>query len=162
MDEKEEQIKTKFRDAAFLPACMLGMFFVSCGTYALMWVWQNETLTKLIFIICTIMLVIVPFILLVLLFFLYGLPVTIDEIGLHRSLFGKYLKSEVKWQEVKDIKVIKRPGTVVVWSVFSKTSLGNIRHLDRCLFRRDNIYLVYSEELRKTVMHYYGTDIDLV
>ena len=72
-----------------------------------------------------------------------------DEKGIQKTLLGIKIKY-ISWEEVVEVKVIS---TTVKWIFISKTPLKNYA-LTRCRLRRDNVYIVETEEIIKTIKRY--------
>ncbi len=71
--------------------------------------------------------------------------VILDETGVTKTLLGRKIRY-IKWEDVKEIKVITPNWGYTNWLFISKVPLNNYS-LTKCRLRRDNIYLVINEEV---------------
>jgi len=161
--QKENTVKNKFRVASFLPAILVILLAVCMIGYMCFVVSEPED-RGWEMIVLTVMLFLLPISLQVW-GIIIGCPiVTIDEKGLHKALFGKFLKKSILWEEVKHIYnsdfMPAGRGAAVIWVFFSKVNLEG-KGITRCRLRRDNIYLIYSNELQEAVKFYGGVEIPL-
>ena len=107
-------------------------------------------------IIFLVMFVIFPIVMPILMFIVHWPLITVDEEGLHKSLFGKRLKS-VKWEEIADIKTRSNLGGMLgTWIWFSKSILPESESFWRSYDRRDNISIMMNAEFYEAVKYYSG------
>jgi len=138
---------------------MLFFVLLCCGVIVMVWTLGDKPVSEEIELIIALTVIFV-FIGLFMLwnFIVMWTSVTIDEKGVHRSFWGRFRKRTIQWEEIQDIRQIVTIKGVSMWVFFSKTNLEG-KGLTKCRMRRDNIWLMYSEELQKTVKHYSGKEI---
>ena len=109
----------------------------------------REQLLESLFLYCVIMFIMggLPTILLIM-GFVQGMfsVVTIDAVGVRRSLFGKFCKREIIWEEVVEIRFFPR---VTPYILFTNKDLSDENLFPKNLIAHKNIIAV---EMRKKVI----------
>jgi hypothetical protein len=135
----------KYRVYGIIP--VINFIFLLLGIISFLWFYfdstSNEKSKLLISLI--VLLLILPLCLFVWSFVTMWACVILDETGVSKTLLGKKIRF-IKWEEVKEIKVITPNWGYTNWLFISKVPLFNYS-LSKCRLRRDNIFLVINQEI---------------
>jgi hypothetical protein len=101
-------------------------------------------------IISFIMFILVPLALVISSFLQMWPCVKFSEKGIEKTFFGKMVRF-IKWDDVYEIRKIKTG--IAEWLFFSKINLEGIS-IDSCKSRKDNIYIVNTKEIEKTIKRF--------
>ncbi len=73
-----------------------------------------------------------------------------DEKGITKTLLGKKIKF-IEWKEVVEIKRFRQG--FAIWLFISKVPLNHYS-ISRCRLRRDNVFIVETEEIINIIQKY--------
>ena len=79
----------------------------------------------------------------------------ISEIGVKKSLFKIFRKTEIKWDEMREIRCY---GMVRRWIFFSKTCLENMSY-NMIIKRKDTLQIEYSEKIVELIHSFTDKEI---
>lgn len=149
----------KYRVFGIIPIIMF--IFLLLGIFAFLWFYFDSTedeKTRLI-IPLIIMLIFLPLGLFIWSFITMWACIEFDETGVSKTLIGIKIRY-IKWEDVKDFKLVSSNGGFTQWLFISKVPLKNYS-LTRCRLRRDNVYLMSNEEVINSIKKIAPKDIKI-
>lgn len=81
--------------------------------------------------------------------------VEFNEIGVKKSLFNKFSKRQIKWEDIKEMRIVYR---VSWWLFISEVDMANLSYT-RLVKRKDTINCTMSKCLYKAIRQYYDGPI---
>lgn len=79
--------------------------------------------------------------------------IEISEKGIKRSILGFLFKYEIRWEEIKEIKLYNRAG---LWIIISKTSELSSMSYEAAIKNKDIIQMSYSKKVMEFIEEFYN------
>lgn len=82
--------------------------------------------------------------------------VRIDDLGIHKSLFGKYFNKSILWSEAKEIKLYNRVDT---WVFISKVPMEGMTY-NQLLKHKGIIQVTATKNIKNMIIKYSKNDLN--